>query len=60
VAVFKFDDEPFEGEKLNYYYADSSALDDKNKTYYPYISLNGEYQNWADKNLNDLVLCFQK
>ena len=59
-AVFKFDDEPFEGEKLNYYYADNSALDAKNKTYYPYISLNGEYQNWANKNLNDLVLCFQK
>ena len=59
-AVFKFDNEPFEGEKLNYYYADSSALDAKNKTYYPYISLNGEYQNWANKNLNDLVLCFQK
>ena len=58
-AVFKFDETPFEGENLNYYYDDGVALDKDKKTYYPYISLANHYQNWANQNLNDLVLYLQ-
>jgi hypothetical protein len=60
-AVFKFDEEAFEGENLNYYYADSIALENDDKTYYRYISLaKNDYKNWANQNLNDLILCFQR
>ena len=58
-VVLTFDTKVFDGENLNYYYADNNDLDDKNKTYYPYIDISEIYEEWEDKNIENLTLHLQ-
>lgn len=57
-AVLTFDDTAFEGEELNYYYANIDDIANDNKTYYPYIDISSIYEDWSDKNIENLTLHF--
>lgn len=57
-AVLTFDDTAFEGEQLNYYYANIDDVANDNKTYYPYIDISSIYEDWSDKNIENLTLHF--
>ena len=57
-AVLTFDNTAFEGEELNYYYANIDDVANNNKTYYPYIDISSIYKEWSDKNIENLTLHF--
>ena len=57
-AVLTFDNTAFEGEELNYYYANIDDVANDNKTYYPYIDISSIYEDWSDKNIENLTLHF--
>lgn len=57
-AVLTFDNVAFEGEELNYYYANVDDVANDNKTYYPYIDISSIYEEWSDKNIENLTLHF--
>lgn len=57
-AVLTFDNTAFEGEELNYYYANVDDVANDNRTYYPYIDISSIYEDWSDKNIENLTLHF--
>ena len=58
-AVLIFDEEPFEGEPLNYTYIGVQEQLQDIKTYYSYIDLTDIYTNWEYKKLSELTLHLQ-
>ena len=58
-AVLIFDEEPFEGEPLNYTYIGVQEQLQDVKTYYSYIDLTDIYSDWESKKLSELTLHLQ-
>ena len=58
-AVLIFDEEPFEGEPLNYTYVGVQEQLQDVKTYYSYIDLTDIYSGWEYKKLSELTLHLQ-
>ena len=58
-AVLIFDEEPFEGEPLNYTYIGVQEQLQDVKTYYSYIDLTDIYSDWESKKLGELTLHLQ-
>ena len=58
-AVLIFDEEPFDGEPLNYTYIGVQDQLQDVKTYYSYIDLTDIYSDWEHKKLSELTLHLQ-